>query len=122
MDGRIELRAFMGLRKFFDEHGWSSPHYLAVETDMTGEELLRFIGIASAEVESMIVNRSAIAVEEAVIHPGDRVALVPPGVPGPHRLLLGIHGQTKPDKPFGLSYGSEDGTETTDDGDEGTGR
>lgn len=104
MGGQIELRAFMGLRTLFGERGWSIPHFLDVETDMTGEELLRLLSIESARVESLIINRSAIAVEDAIIHPGDRVALVPPGVPGPHRLLLGIHGQNKPGKPFGLSF------------------
>ena len=104
MSGQIELIAFMGLRALFGERGWSIPHFLDVSADMTGEELLRFLSIDSARVESLIVNRSAIAVEDAVIHPGDRVALVPPGVPGPHRLLLGIHGQTKPAQPFGLSF------------------
>jgi hypothetical protein len=29
-------------------------------------------------------------------------------VPGPHRLLLGIHGQTKPAQPFGLAYPTPD--------------
>ncbi len=63
--------------------------------DMPGEELLQLLMIDRAKVESLIVNRSAIAIADAVIHPGDRVALVPPGVPGPHRLLLGIHAKTK---------------------------
>ena len=104
MNGQIELIAFMGLRALFSERGWSIPHFLDVPNDMTGEDLLHFLSIESARVESLIVNRSAIAVEDAVIHPGDRVALVPPGVPGPHRLLLGIHGQNKPAQPFGLSF------------------
>ncbi|MCM5560082.1 hypothetical protein [Pleomorphomonas sp. JP5] len=112
MSGRIELIAFMGLRQLFKDRGWSIPHFLDVETDMAGEDFLRFVSIDSDKVESFIINRSAIAVEDAVIHPGDRVALVPPGVPGPHRLLLGIHGQTKPEQPFGLSFAkSEDGGE-----------
>mgnify|MGYP001584364002 CR=1 FL=1 len=104
MARQIELIAFMGLRTLFKERGWSIPHFLELEADMTGAELLRFLSINGDKVESLIVNRSAIAVEDAVIHPGDRVALVPPGVPGPHRLLLGIHGQAKPSQPFGLSY------------------
>ena len=112
MGREIELIAFMGLRQLFKDRGWSIPHFLEIEVDMTGEELLRFLSIDGDRVESFIVNRSAIAVEDAVIHPGDRVALVPPGVPGPHRLLLGIHGQTKPAQPFGLSFAkSEDGGE-----------
>ena len=104
MGGQIELRAFMDLRALFGERGWSIPHFLDVEADMTGEELLRLVSIESARVESLIVNRSAIAVEEAIIHPGDRVALVPPGVPGPHRVLLGIRSQKKSAQPFGLSF------------------
>lgn len=117
MGGEIELIAFMGLRQLFKDRGWSIPHFLEIETDMTGEELLRFLSIDGDRVESFIVNRSAISVEDAVIHPGDRVALVPPGVPGPHRLLLGIHGQTKPPaQPFGLSFSdSSDDTKKDED-------
>lgn len=116
MGGQIELIAFMGLRQLFKDRGWSIPHFLEVNSDMTGEELLGFLSIDSAKVESLIVNRSAIAVEDAVIRPGDRVALVPPGVPGPHRLLLGIHGQKKSAQPFGLSFSSVgDGTKRDED-------
>lgn len=104
MSGQIELIAFMDLRKLFRERGWSIPCAMDLPSDMTGEELLCFLSIESNRVESLIVNRSAIAVEDAIIHPGDRVALVPPGVPGPHRLLLGIHGQAKPKQPFGLTF------------------
>jgi hypothetical protein len=38
----------------------------------------------------IFVNRKAYAADIALIRPGDRVALVPPGVPGPHRFLLGF--------------------------------
>ncbi|WP_370676820.1 hypothetical protein [Pleomorphomonas sp. PLEO] len=116
MTGQIELIAFMGLRTLFSERGWPIPRLVDLPEDMTGEELLHFLAIESAKVEALIVNRSAIAVEDAVIHPGDRVTLVPPGVPGPHRLLLGIHGQTKPAQPFGLSFPA---VAEKDDGDEG---
>lgn len=116
MTGHIELIAFMGLRTLFSERGWSIPRFVDLPKDMTGEELLHFLAIDSAKVESLILNRSAIAVEDAVIHPGDRVALVPPGVPGPHRLLLGIHGQTKPAQPFGLSFSESSENGKSDDG------
>jgi hypothetical protein len=112
----IELIAFMGLRKLFGERGWSIPYFMEIETDMAGDELLQFLSIDSASVESFIVNRSAIAVEDAVIHPGDRVALVPPGVPGPHRLLLGIHGQTKPAQPFGMTFSAANDRNEEDKG------
>jgi hypothetical protein len=48
MGGQIELRAFMGLRTLFSERGWPIPHFVDVEADMTGEELLRFLSIESA--------------------------------------------------------------------------
>ena len=38
----------------------------------------------------IFVNRTAFPMHHAIVHPGDRVALAPPGVPGPHRLLLGF--------------------------------
>lgn len=104
----------MGLQAVFSERGWKIPHYVDIDGDLSGEALLRHIAIDDALVESLIVNRSAIAVEDAIIHPGDRVALVPPGVPGPHRLLLGIHGQEKPKEPFGLSFAKKDGDKPGD--------
>lgn len=107
MAGQIELLAFMGLRTVFRDRGWSIPHVMDLPHDMSGEALLQLLAIDRAKVESLIVNRSAVAIEDAVIHPGDRVALVPPGVPGPHRLLLGIHAKSKPAQPFGLAYDGE---------------
>lgn len=107
MGGQIELLAFMGLRDVFRDRGWSIPHVMELPHDMPGEELLQLLAIDRAKVESLIVNRSAISIEDAVIHPGDRVALVPPGVPGPHRLLLGIHATSKPAQPFGLAHDGE---------------
>lgn len=119
MGGQIELIAYMGLRSLFSERGWPIPRLVDLPKDMTGEELLDFLSIEGARVESLIVNRSAIAVDDAVVHPGDRVALIPPGVPGPHRLLLGIHGQIKPEPPFGLGFPAPD---DGDDSKEGHGK
>ncbi|WP_237153894.1 MoaD/ThiS family protein [Oryzibacter oryziterrae] len=104
MGGTIELRAFMGLQMLFRERGWSIPHTFEIEGEMTGEDLLVRLDIPRDKVESFFINRLAIAIEGSVIRPGDRVALVPPGVPGPHRLLLGIHNKAKSRELFGLSH------------------
>ena len=55
-----------------------------------GAELPGVLDLPRSGVEVIFVNRRAIAADCAVIRPGDRVALVQPGVPGPHRVLLGF--------------------------------
>jgi len=90
MSACIELHAFMGLADLFRERQWANPHDFALDHETSGAELLDALAIPRSAVEVIFVNRRAIAAECAVIHPGDRVALVPPGVPGPHRVLLGF--------------------------------
>lgn len=90
MPGTIELHAFMQLSDVFKERQWENPTTFALDQDITGAELMAKLGIPMACVEVIFINRLAIAADDAVIHPGDRVALVPPGVPGPHRFLLGF--------------------------------
>jgi hypothetical protein len=85
----IELRAFMGLMKVFAERKWKTPHYFALTHETTGPELLALLDIQQDQVEGIFVNRILWPMVKAVIRPGDRVALVPPGVPGPYRVLLG---------------------------------
>jgi hypothetical protein len=90
MSGTIELHAFMGLADLFRERQWANPCVFPVDAELSGPELLDGLAIAPERVEVMFVNRKAFATDTAVIRPGDRVALVPPGVPGPHRFLLGF--------------------------------
>jgi sulfur carrier protein ThiS len=90
MSTPIELHAYMQMADFFRERQWPNPGALEIAGELTGPQLLAQLGIAQEKVEVMFVNRKAYAADIAVIHPGDRVALVPPGVPGPHRFLLGF--------------------------------
>jgi hypothetical protein len=90
--GSIDVRAFMWLATLFSERGWSNPRAVAVADELPGSALLKMLDIPRERVEALIVNHITVPVEGTVLKPGDRVALVPPGVPGPHRLLLGLHG------------------------------
>jgi len=90
MTGTIELHAFMGLADVFRERQWTNPWPFPLDEEASGAALLAMLDIPLEGVEVMFINRKAIATDCAVIHPGDRVALVPPGVPGPHRFLLGF--------------------------------
>jgi sulfur carrier protein ThiS len=90
MNAPIELHAYMGMADYFRERQWPNPRPLEIAGELTGAQLLAQLGVAQDKVEVMFVNRKAYAADIAVVRPGDRVALVPPGVPGPHRFLLGF--------------------------------
>ena len=88
--GTIELRGFMQLEARFRERGWKNPYRFELDREVEGPELLTLLDVSPEDVEVIFVNRTAFPMHQAVIRPGDRVALAPPGVPGPHRLLLGF--------------------------------
>lgn len=90
MSGMIELRGFMGLAKVFKERNWPNPMALSITGRATGPELLAMLNILEEQVEVIFVNGKAFRCCEAVINIGDRVALTPPGTPGPYRVLLGF--------------------------------
>ena len=90
MSGNIELRGFMGLLDVFKERNWPSPYVLNLDEEVTGLELIAMLQIEKKQVEIIFINGKAVLPFEALIKPGDRVALVPPGTPGPYRVLLGF--------------------------------
>lgn len=90
MAGTIELHAFMDLADLFRERQWANPREFDIDDAISGPDLLKVLEVGLERVEVMFVNRKAVATALAQIRPGDRVALVPPGVPGPHRFLLGF--------------------------------
>lgn len=90
MAATIELRAFMGLSDTFRHNNWSNPMQVPVTGEMTGMQLLEQLGIPDTQVEVIFVNGKAFSPDLAVVNTGDRVALAPPGVPGPYRVLLGF--------------------------------
>lgn len=87
----IEIRAFMGLSELFHKRGWPTPLIWQLEAPIEVSALLDALGVAQDTVESVIINRRARPVDGTLVQPGDRIALVPPGVPGPHRYTLGLH-------------------------------
>jgi hypothetical protein len=86
----IEVRAFMGLTDVFREREWSNPKEVVVPGEINGKELLALLDIPESMVEVIFVNGKAVTPSQAVMAGGDRVALAPPGVPGPYRVLLGF--------------------------------
>jgi sulfur carrier protein ThiS len=86
----IELRGFMGLTDLFRERNWPNPLEVDIQGEMTGAQLLAMLDIAPERVEVVFVNGKAFTPPMAILTGGDRVALVPPGVPGSYRVLLGF--------------------------------
>lgn len=47
-----------------------------------------------SRIEGVFCNHTAYSLDK-VLHPGDEIAFIPTGVPGPHRFMLGIHAAGK---------------------------
>ena len=90
MSGTIELRVFMGLVEIFKERNWSIPMLVDIEKGLTGPELITMLNIPEKQVEIIFINGKVFFPSDAFVQHGDRVALVPPGTPGPYRVLLGF--------------------------------
>jgi len=86
----IQIRIFGSLRKYMDEQG--VPYSLEKEIDPEGRvayDIVQEIGIPTQEVEAIFCNGRVSNIYDPVF-PGDRVALLPYGTPGPYRLFLGM--------------------------------
>lgn len=90
MPSTIELRVFMGLVDLFKKRNWSLPLVVKLENTITATELIKMLNIPEQEVEIVFINGKVFLPADGVIIPGDRVALVPPGTPGPYRVLMGF--------------------------------
>jgi len=68
------------------------PVKLADES--TVADLVLAVGLQIADVEAVLINGS-VQPFDTTLNDGDRVALIPPGTPGPYRVLLGMVGGEK---------------------------
>lgn len=87
--GTIELRCFSSLQSKMAERGFGFPEMFEIGESLSGVQLIEKLEIELHEVEAIILNGKAMGLT-SIIKAGDRVALVPPGTPGPYRVILGI--------------------------------
>ena len=90
----IEIRGFLHLDKIFRKKFGSIPLIYNLEEPITGTELSKLLEISPEEIEVIFVNGFVQALDY-MIHPGDRVAFLPPGCPGPYRIALGFYGRNQ---------------------------
>ena len=85
----IEVRGFGELKKLFDSREWPFPLIVDLEEEISALDLAAKLNIPLEKIEIIFVNGKAMAID-CLIKPGDRVAFVPPGTPGPYRVILGF--------------------------------
>ena len=94
----IEVRIFGMLGALRVEQGLPTTVEVAVAPDgITGASLADELGLPHDLIEGVFCNHTVYGLDH-VLRPGDRVAFVPYGTPGPHRFTLGLYdaGKGKP--------------------------
>lgn len=90
----IELRGFLHLDAFLRKKFSSMPVILELDTAITGFDLAKRLNILPEEIEIVFIN-GFVQDLNVLINPGDRVAFLPPGCPGPYRIALGFYGKNQ---------------------------
>lgn len=88
--GSVCFKAFSFLQSQMRQAGQEPDmDCLEINDHETVDSLIKRMGINPDSVEAAFVNGKTVPLATGLRH-GDRVALVPPGTPGPYRVLLGI--------------------------------
>lgn len=90
----LEIRGFLKLDSFLRKKYGSMPFYLQQDTPISGTDLSIQLGINREDIEVIFVNGFVQALDYE-INPGDRIAFLPPGCPGPYRIALGFYGKNQ---------------------------
>lgn len=90
----IEVRGFLQLDSYLRKNYGPLPLILEQENTTTGKELAERLKIPLDEIEVIFVN-GFVHELDYIINPGDRVAFLPPGCPGPYRIALGFYGKNQ---------------------------
>ncbi len=86
----VVVRMFGLLRDLRIERGEPTCTEVSVAEEGTvASEVAAGLGLPLDRIEAVFCNHSARGLDHVVM-PGDRVAFVPHGTPGPWRMLLGI--------------------------------
>jgi len=87
----VTVRMFGLLHLLRSEQGLPSTVEIEIpEEGTTGRRLAVEIGLPCDRIEGVFVNRTVYGIDHPIM-PGDRVAYVPYGTPGPHRVFLGLY-------------------------------
>ena len=86
----ILFNAFSFLQKRFKKKNLKfSNAIINIPKGSTVNCLIKHFELASEEVEAVFINGKVVTFDTVIQH-NDRVAFLPPGTPGPYRVLLGF--------------------------------
>lgn len=86
----ITFNAFSFLqKKLKDKRVPCSDVSMMIGSKTTAEDIILQVGLTPEDVEAVFIN-GKVSSFDTVLQDNDRVALVPPGTPGPYRVLLGF--------------------------------
>ena len=95
MQTNTTIRMFGALHTVRKERGLESTTEVAIPPQgQTAQDLARDLDLPMEKVEAVFINHKVYSLDH-LIKPGDQVAFVPTGIPGPHRFMLGIYGAGK---------------------------
>lgn len=90
-EGDVRVRFFGILRALRKEQGLEPYGEMHVSIPpMPASELARRLGLPLDRIEGVFCNHRIHPLSH-VIRPGDEIAFVPKGTPGPHRYFLGLY-------------------------------
>jgi hypothetical protein len=89
--GMVTVRMFGMLREVRREQGLPSTADVDVPAEgITAARIAQDLGLPVARIEGVFCNHSIHPLTR-IVYPGDAVAFVPHGTPGPHRFMLGLY-------------------------------
>ena len=91
---KLEVRGFLKLDSYLRKKYGSMPFFIELEEPITGLDLSERLAIPREDIEVIFVNGFVQGLDY-IINPGDRIAFLPPGCPGPYRIALGFYGKNQ---------------------------
>lgn len=90
-----KVRMFGSLHTVRRNRGLESYEQMYIPPEgRSGFDLAKELDLPLNKIEGIFINNTAYSLDK-VVHPGDKVAFISSGVPGPHRYSLGIHAAGK---------------------------
>ena len=90
-DSSMNIRMFGCLHTIRKERGLESNVEVNIPRDgCKAEDIALNLDLPLERIEGVFINHRVYNLDQ-IVKPGDKVAFIPTGVPGPHRFMLGIY-------------------------------